>query len=294
VPPIERAVADAKAYMFPGWLTLLLAVALLSTWRREAPDPRALQPASGGVPAVGPSGADLGFYGLLTALSVWASLGPPFGLYTLLYHALPGFDLIRVPSRLAILTLLALAVLAGAGAQRLVERLRPGARTAAGAAIVLLLVVEFAAFPLKAPVYPIEVGEVDRWLAARPKPFVAAELPVTPPSDAVGTARYNSRYMLHSMLHWQPIVNGYSGFLTPRHEVLFDQLSRFPDEGSVRALEGLGVNYVVLHRGDYGDERFAKVVAEAQALFPTRLVLEHETADGRVYSVRFAKPKGQR
>jgi hypothetical protein len=294
VPPLGRAVADAKAYMFPGWLTLLLVVALLFAWRRPAANAQSASLIRDDAAVVGPSGSDLAFYGLLAALSIWASLGPPFGLYTLLYQALPGFDLIRVPSRLAILTLLAFAVLAGAGAERLAARLQPGVRTAAGAAIVLLLLVECAAFPLKAPVYPIEVGDVDRWLAARPKPFVAAELPVTPPSDAVGTARYNSHYMLHSMLHWQPIVNGYSGFLTPRHEVLFDQLSRFPDEGSVRALEGLGVNYVVLHRGDYGEERFAKVVADAQALFPTRLVLEHEAADGRVYSVRFAKPKGQR
>ena len=294
VPPLERAVAGAKAYMFPGWLTLLLVAALVFAWRRRRASAQSQGPAGDDAPVIGPSGSDLGFYGLLTALSIWASLGPPYGLYTLLYHALPGFDLIRVPSRLAILTLLAFAVLAGAGTERLVDRLRPGARAAAGAAIVLLLVAEFAAFPLKAPVYPIEVGEVDRWLAARPTPFVAAELPVTAPSDAVGTARYNSHYMLHSMLHWQPIVNGYSGFLTPRHEMLFDQLTRFPDEGSVRALEGLGVNYVVLHRGDYGEERFAKAVAEAQALFPTRLVLEHEAADGRVYSVRFAKPRGQR
>jgi hypothetical protein len=287
VPPLERAVADAKAYMFPGWLTLLLVAALALGWRRLAAEPAA-------EPAASSTRADLAFYGLLAAVSTWASLGPPFRLYTLLYHALPGFDLIRVPSRLAILTLVAFAVLAGAGAERLVARLRPEARTWAGAAIVSLLVLEFAAFPLKAPAYPIEVGEVDRWLAARSKPFVAAELPVASPSDAVGTARHNSHYMLHSMLHWQPIVNGYSGFLTPRHEVLFDQLTRFPDEGSVRALEGLGVNYIVVHRAEYGEERFAKVVADAQALFPTRLVLEHEAPDGRVYSVRFAKPKGQR
>jgi len=158
---------------------------------------------------------------------------------------------------------------------------------------VLLLAAEFAT-PLNAPVYPIETGEVDRWLAAQPKPFVAAELPVAPPTDAVASARFQSHYMLHSMLHWQPIVNGYSGFVPPRHEVLFDQLTRFPDEGSVRALEGLGVNYVVLHRADYGEERYAKALADAQALFPTRLVVAHDAPDGRVYSVRFAKPKGQR
>jgi hypothetical protein len=230
---------------------------------------------------------------VLGSLSLWASLGPPFGLYTLLYHLLPGFDLIRVPSRLAILTLLAWAILAGAGAERLLDRVRPRARAAAGGVLVLLLATEFSALPLKAPPYAVEVGEIDRWVAARPRPFVVAELPVAPPADAIGSARYQSHYMLHSMLHWQPIVNGYSGFLPPRHEMLFDQLTRFPDEGSVRALEGLGVNYVLLHRGEYGEERFAKAVRDAQALFPTRLTLEHEAADGRVYSVRFARPKGR-
>jgi len=281
VPSLERAVADAKAYMFPGWLPLILvgALLLLRSARQEAPretrDP------------------GIAFYAVLAGLSLWASLGPPFGLYTALYKLLPGFDLIRVPSRLAILTLLAVAVLAGAGADRLVERVRPGARGAAGSLLVLLLVAEFAQLPLQAPAYAIEVGDVDRWLAQRPKPFVAAELPVAAPTDAIASARYHSHYMLHSMLHWQPMVNGYSGFVPPRHEMLFDQLTRFPDEGSVRALERLGVNYVVLHRGDYGEERFAKAVADAQALFPTRLVLEHEASDGRVYSVRFAQPKGR-
>ena len=297
-PSLAIAVADAKAYMFPGWLTLLLVGALLL--RRTAEDlqqaarARHAALADTGAQTVGRTRAPgIGFYGLLAGLSLWASLGPPLGLYTALYRLLPGFDLIRVPSRLAILTLLAVAILAGAGAARLVERLRPGVRAAAGAVIVLLLAAEFAQFPLNAPAYAIEVGELDRWLASRPRPFVAAELPVAAPTDAIGSARYHSHYMLHSMLHWQPIVNGYSGFVPPRHEMLFDQLTRFPDEGSVRALEKLGVNYVLLHRGDYGEERFAKAVADAQALFPTRLALEHESSDGRVYSVRFAQPKGR-
>ena len=62
----------------------------------------------------------------------------------------------------------------------------------------------------------------------------------------------------------------------------------------MRALESLGVNYVVLHRADYGEERYAKALADTQALFPTRLIVAHDAADGRVYSVRFPKPKGQR
>ena len=144
VPPVARAVADAKAYMFPGWLTLLLLAALLLPRRRE------------GEGAPRPAG-DLGFYAVLAGLSLWASLGPPFGLYALLYHALPGFDLIRVPSRLAILTELALALLAGAGASRLLDRLRPPLRGWAGAVLVLLLAAEFAT-PLNAPRLPDRDG----------------------------------------------------------------------------------------------------------------------------------------
>ena len=122
VPSLAAAVADAKAYMFPGWLPLLLVGALVL--RRHTAE-ELQQPSE-------PAGrqAGVGFYGLLGVLSLWASLGPPFGLYAALYRLLPGFDLIRVPSRLAILTLLAVAILAGAGAGRLVERVRPRARVA--------------------------------------------------------------------------------------------------------------------------------------------------------------------
>jgi hypothetical protein len=278
-PPLARAVADAKAYMFPGWLTLVGLLALVVPGRRPEGE------------RFGDTWS-LGFYALVGVLSLWASLGPPFGLYWALYHVLPGFDLIRVPSRLAILTELALAVLAGAGASRIVGRFRPAWRGWAAAGLVLLLAAEFAT-PLNATAYPIEVAEVDRWLAEQPKPFVVAGLPVAPPTDAVASARLHSHYMLHSMLHWQPIVNGYSGFVPPRHEMLYDQLTRFPDEGSVRALERLGVNYVVLHREFYDAESYAKARADAKALFPTRLLPAHEAADGCVYSVRFAAPKGR-
>jgi len=40
VPPLERAVADAKAYMFPGWLTLLLVAALVVGRARRGPRTR--------------------------------------------------------------------------------------------------------------------------------------------------------------------------------------------------------------------------------------------------------------
>ena len=59
---------------------------------------------------------------MLGLVSLWATLGPGFGLYAVLYRVVPGFDLVRVPSRFATLTLLALAVLAAFGLERLSRR----------------------------------------------------------------------------------------------------------------------------------------------------------------------------
>ncbi|MGH9337674.1 MAG: hypothetical protein ACRD21_28315, partial [Vicinamibacteria bacterium] len=60
-----------------------------------------------------------GFYLALAIFSFWASLGPGAGLYGAMYRLVPGFDFIRVPSRFFLLSVLALAVLAGIGAERL-------------------------------------------------------------------------------------------------------------------------------------------------------------------------------
>jgi len=192
-------------------------------------------------------GLALGFYVVLAFLSVWASLGPRFGLYSALYRLLPGFDFVRVPSRLTILTLLALAVLAGAGLDRLLAQLPRRWRSLAAAGGLALLAVEFAAFPLEAPPYSIPAPGIDRWLSGQPGRFAVVELPVADPRDAGRSARLHSLYMLHGMAHWQRMVNGYSGFTPPSHDALFRKLVRFPDEESLEALEALGVRYAIVH-----------------------------------------------
>ena len=299
VPGLQQQVEKASAYMFPGWLPLLLALlvlALPSPRREDAPLPPGPPPP----PATGWSqalrraidsrpGFDAGFYLLLAVLSVWASLGPGWGLYTVLYRLLPGFDLIRVPSRLAVLTLLAVAVLAALGLERLLRVLGGRARLATGAAAVLLLLGELAAFPVEARPYDVEAPAVDRALAAQPRPFAAVELPVVEVTNAVQFARLNSHYMLHSMLHWQPIVNGYSGIVPPRHEQrLFPMLKTFPDPASLSELEAIGVRYAVLHREFYAEAEWTAVLAKA-GQFPNRLRLEAETPDGRLYFLPFAR-----
>lgn len=235
-------------------------------------------------------GLDAGFYVVLALVSFWACLGPGYFLYTTLYRLLPGFDLIRVPSRLFVLTLLALAVLAAKGLDRLITPLVGWRRAVAGAAAVVLLTAELAAFPLETRPYALELPAIDRELAARPRPFTVVELPVADPANATQSARLHSHYMLHSMAHWQPMVNGYSGIVPPRHERLFRILTAFPDTASLRELEGLGVRYAVVHREFYTDAEWSRLLERAATL-ADRLRLEAETSDGRLYALVAARPR---
>ncbi len=207
---------------------------------------------------------DSGAYALLLAVaSLWLALGPRCGLYAAAHRLVPGFDLVRVPSRFTTLTMLALGVLAGLGLDRLRRR---GWRVA----LSVVTAAEFTAVPLDARPYAIETPAIDRWLAAQPGPFAVVELPVADPRDEARAARLHSTYMLHSMAHWRPIVNGYSGHTPARHDLLFRRLASFPDEASLGELEALGVRYAVVHAGLYPPEEWTAVARRLEA-FGARL-----------------------
>lgn len=218
------------------------------------------------------------FYGLLTLMCVWISLGPPIGIWPLIYW-IPGLNFIRVPTRFMVLAMLGLAVLAGIGFDRLAARLSSWKRTWLAAAVGVLLVVEFAGMPLPVTPYRVNIPAVDRWLATQPKPFVVAEFPVTL------AIRYQTTYMLHSMVHWQKTVHGYSGFEAPLHTRLYQELRGFPDELSLRRLRDLGVYYMVVHEDFYPPGAWPAVDDRLQR-FKDQLTLEHTEGSGRVYSFR--------
>jgi hypothetical protein len=235
-------------------------------------------------------GIAAGFYVLLVVLSLWAALGPRFGFYSALYRLVPGFDFIRVPARLTILTLVGLAVLAGVGFERIIQANRQKPHWILGAVFFTFLVVEFAAFPLDAPPYPLSIPAVEKRLAEHPEKVAIAELPVPDPRDAIDSARFHSLYMLYSTAHWHNLVNGYSGFRPPSHDSLFRKLVNFPDEASLDSLEELDVTFAVIHRDRYGSDEWTKV-SERLETFPERLALEFVEGEGRVYRLTRRKTR---
>lgn len=254
---------EARTFLFPGWVTLALAGLALIRYRK--------------LPAV------MGYYGLLAVFGLWMSLGPPFWLYGALYRLVPGLDFIRVPSRFGILMLLGLAMVAAAGFDAALAGRTARARRVWCVVCLGLLVGEFAAFPIDAPAFAVEVPAVDRWLAGRRGAVV--EVPIADPSSGYFAIARHGRYMLHSTVHWLPLVNGHSGWASPSQASLFRALNAFPDESSLCSLEAAGVRYVVVHPAEYrrgerkrADKGFARFVGD-------RLRLEHEAAGGRIYSL---------
>jgi hypothetical protein len=183
-------------------------------------------------------------YVVLAGLAIDWSLGANGLTYMLLFHYVPGYGGLRVPARMYALASMALTVLAGFGAARMLER--PGVRGRTfGAAVltVAVVVLEFASVPLGLIRTPERPKVYD--FLARQSGAIVAEWPFAVAGD-LGNTR-DAVYMYFSLGHWQRLVNGYSGFHPPSYLRFIERATGFPDETSIRALREVGVQYVVFH-----------------------------------------------
>ncbi len=259
--------AAANAYLFPGYIPLLLAGAALVAGARSGPSARQ---------------SSVGVYALLVLSCVWLAVGPPFGLWPLVYW-LPGLNFIRVASRFMLPAVLGLSVLSGLGFDWLTRRLRGPARLGAAAAVGVLLVAEFAV-PLATTPYAVVTPPADRWLARLAVPFTVAEVPLPPLSRVYEFEKRQAEFMLHSTEHWQKTVHGWSGLQPPAHLALYDRLTRFPDDESLRALAEFHVDYLVVHTDLYPPGEWERVERRLAA-YQGRLELRHDDGAGRVYAL---------
>jgi hypothetical protein len=168
--------------------------------------------------------------------------------YGFLYHWVPGFASLRYPYRFGTLTTLALALLAGIGWAQLVGR---------GRAAWLLMVIALAAIGLEYRQAPlrlvrVEVGDAVppayRWLEAHGEGRALLEWPVASPGD-LRAGYEQSRAMYFSAYHRLPLVNGYTAYAPPSHELLFLLAQRLPDQRSLQNVIDLsGAQLLLLHR----------------------------------------------
>ena len=217
--------------LFPGLAILILAIAGLGS----SSFPRWLRVGLG-IAVVVVAILAMGFRS--TAWFLWP--------YRWIYELLPGWNAIRVPGRLDTFTALGLALLAGAGLERVMawRPLRGAAAWRGGAAIaavaVFIVLVEGRGLPFdpfdnqaqpKVPAVPPSVVGV---------PAPQLHLPAKRATD-------NRRYVLWSTDGYPKIVNGRSSLNPQYTERVIRKEEGFPDRRGVDLLQRLGVKSVVLH-----------------------------------------------
>ena len=191
-------------------------------------------------------------YVAVLVLSALLALGTHTAVYRVVLAVVPPLRGLRAPGRFGMVMALAVAVLAGLGAAWLLARAPRRWRHAAGAAVVAVLLVEYAseAGPLKPwvqrpPVYAM-------YLRAQP-PGVVVEFPVPRTS---GLPLHDPEWSYLGRFHRHPLVNGYSGYYPKEYLRLLDTLVRFPRGTSLDELRARDVRYIVLHEDRYDGADF--------------------------------------
>ncbi len=214
--------------LFPGVVAIALGISgLAMAWRQKALREVAL------------------IYGLTALLAVWLSFGPDAGLYTLFYRTIPIFTFLRAPGRIGIVVVLCLAVCAAVALKGwLAGRQNHEAWTAA---IAILAAVELLQAPLSGfrPVEPF--ANAYRTLAVQP-PGPVAEFPYFYRRSDFPRHAY---YMLNSVTHWMPLVNGYSDHIPQEFRDQVRPLSSFPTREAFQILGKVGARYVMFHLNLY-------------------------------------------
>jgi hypothetical protein len=249
----SRSFGQSERFLFPGVLALVLAIAGSLRLDRQR---LAL--------------VIIGLTGLVI------SLGLHSPLYELVRAVAFPYRGLRAPARASILVFLVIAALAAFGWQRLMRGRPKRVVVIATLTMAAGLLGEYWTRLDAWLTLPQQPAEVYRWLADQPR-SVVAEVPFARANELHAIA--DGRYMFNSTWHWQPIVNGYSGFFPRTFYELAENTAHFPDERSIAYLKSRGVDLIVVHGNLMDREAFGDMTAallarpdiQAMAQFQERL-----------------------
>jgi hypothetical protein len=159
------------------------------------------------------------------------------------YELLPGWDGMRTPGRLFTFASLALALLAGIGAARLIGA-RMGSRPRAAAAIAGVTVVAIA---IEGRTLPFDPTDSLAHPVVPDPPADTSEVPAPQLHLPAARAEDNRRYLLWSTDGFPEIVNGRSSIEPSYTARLIGAMDTFPSRASVARLRRERIRSVVLH-----------------------------------------------
>ncbi len=200
-------------------------------------------------------------YGMFAgAVLCWLlAMGPPATfsgihfppLYSWFSDLVPGFSSMRVPFRFALGVCFCAAALAGVGFSCVLERLalpRWASATALCAAVAVTM-WDFGVLQRPHGAAKIATGEevpaVYRRLAEI-EPGPVLELPIG--TMGIQRIRQESEYTYFSTYHWNPILNGYTGYRPPSLDWVAALAQQLPNPRAAWVLQRTtGLRYVIVH-----------------------------------------------
>ncbi len=258
-----------EAALFPGLTVLCLALIAVMARDRLAPPPGPDSPLS--------TRHVVALYAGIGFAAFFLSLGPEpswsgrtallsTGPYDWLLAVVPGLDGLRVPSRLASVVYLSLAVLGAVGFSALAGWLSRPVGTTLAVIVAASILVEGYRGPMPlARFVPDENADEQAayaWLRGA-EPGGMIELPI------VEAERYplTLRYVFNTLQHGHPIVNGYSGYDSRLNSFLTGGSSPLSElaqvGGALRGLRAQNVRYVTVHLDEYRDREFGEATLGA-------------------------------
>jgi hypothetical protein len=204
------------------------------------------------------------------------SLGSNTPIYEVLRTVVFPYRGLLAPARAAILVYLALGGLVAFGWARLESRVKRWTPVAT-AALACLLLFEYATRIDSWLTLPEEPPAVYRWLAQQPR-SVVVEFPISTADrlDAI----LDGLYMFRSTYHWQPILNGYSGFFPKSFLDLTEHVKTFPDDGAMAYLKTRGVDLIVVHGNYMQPNRFGTLTTALLGRKDIQMLAQFEETHG--------------
>ncbi len=161
--------------------------------------------------------------------------------YRFFYELVPGFSSMRVPTRILLVSILVVALMAALAVTRS-NRLKPGYQTVLVVLVLIAVFLEYRNTPLVVSAVPrrSEIPKVYNWLSEQRTDGAVVELPA-------GNLWQDSLYVYYSAFHRKPLVNGYSGYFPGFYHHFLGELSRPVSLEVVVGLKGAGISTVLLH-----------------------------------------------
>jgi hypothetical protein len=168
--------------------------------------------------------------------------------YRWLYDALPGWNAIRTPGRLATFSSLALALLAAAGAEAMLRAARrrrlPAPSPAAIAGVLCLAIVT------EGRSLPFDPFDDQAMPEVPPLGTSTADVPAPQLHLPALSAKENRTYQLASTDGFPDMVNGRASTNPNTVRQVIREMDTFPDAATVARLQQYGVKTVIIHLGN--------------------------------------------